>query len=108
MSVTSITNVNEFTEKVLSSDKPALVDFWAPWCGPCKMVGPEVEAIAQEYADKAVICKVNVDEQSQLASKYNVMSIPTMVIFKGGQEVQRIVGYRPRKELSAALDATMQ
>ncbi|EGO62434.1 thioredoxin [Acetonema longum] len=107
MGITSITNANEFTEKVLNSDRPALVDFWAPWCGPCKMVGPEVEAIAQEYADRAVICKVNIDEQAQLAGQYNVMSIPTLVIFKDGREVKRIVGYRPRKELGAALAETM-
>lgn len=107
MSILNIANENEFADKVLKADKPALVDFWAPWCGPCKMVAPEVEAIAQSYEGKAVIAKVNVDEQQKLASQYNVMGIPTVLVFKDGKEVNRIVGYRPRKDLSAAIDGAM-
>ncbi len=107
MSILNIANENEFNDKVLKADKPALVDFWAPWCGPCKMVAPEVEAVAQSYEGKAVIAKVNVDEQQRLASQYNVMGIPTVLVFKGGKEVNRIVGYRPRKDLSAAIDGAM-
>jgi len=104
MSVLTIGNENDFNDKILKADKPGLVDFWAPWCGPCKMVAPEVEAVAQEYADKAIVVKVNVDEQQQLASQYNVMSIPTLLLFKDGKEVERIVGYRPRKDLMTAID----
>ncbi|MDD4601325.1 Thioredoxin [bioreactor metagenome] len=107
MALVNIQNENEFNEKVLSASQAVLVDFWAPWCGPCKMVGPEVEALANDYADKAVVVKVNVDEQKSLASKYNVMSIPTLIVFKDGQEAKRIVGFRPKKELGAVLDSVM-
>jgi len=104
MGILIIDNENDFNENVLKSDKPVLVDFWAPWCGPCKMVAPELEAVDAEYNDKAVIVKVNVDEQQQLASKYNVMSIPTLLLLKDGQEVNRIVGYRPRKDIMDAIN----
>lgn len=104
MSVVQINDYSEFTSTVIDAAQPVLVDFWAPWCGPCKMVGPEVEAVAEAYAGKAHVAKVNVDEQQELASKYNVMSIPTMIIFKDGKEVERLVGYRPRKDLTAAID----
>lgn len=104
MSVLNIANENEFKEKISQKDKPVLVDFWASWCGPCKMVAPELEAVGQEYEGKAVIMKVNVDEQQQLASSYNVMGIPTLLLFKDGVEVERIVGYRPRKDLMDAID----
>jgi thioredoxin 1 len=104
MSVVNINNYDEFTSNVIDAAQPVLVDFWAPWCGPCKMVGPEVEAVAQSYEGKAAVAKVNVDEQQKLASEYNVMSIPTMIIFKDGKEVNRMVGYHPQKELNAALD----
>lgn len=107
MALLSISNESEFNDKVLGTDKPVLVDFWAPWCGPCKMVGPEVEALAGEYEGKAIVAKVNVDEQQQLASKYNVMSIPTMVVFKDGKEAKRIVGFRPKKELGSVLESVM-
>jgi thioredoxin 1 len=103
-SVVNINNYDEFTSNVIDAAQPVLVDFWAPWCGPCKMVGPEVEAVAQSYEGKAAVAKVNVDEQQKLASEYNVMSIPTMIIFKDGKEVNRMVGYHPQKELTAALD----
>jgi len=103
----SITNVTEFNEEVLKSDKPALVDFWAPWCGPCKMVAPEVEAIAKNFEGRAVVAKVNVDEQQDLASHYNVMSIPTLVVFKAGSEVGRITGYRPQKDIADILEKAL-
>jgi len=104
MSVLNIADENEFKEKISQKDKPVLVDFWASWCGPCKMVAPELEAVGQEYEGKAVVMKVNVDEQQQLASNYNVMGIPTLLLFKDGVEVERLVGYRPRKDLMDAID----
>ncbi|MEG6585852.1 thioredoxin [Dendrosporobacter sp. 1207_IL3150] len=107
MAVITINNEADFNEHILKSDKPALVDFWAPWCGPCKMVGPEVEAVAEMYEGKAIVAKINVDENQQLASEYNVMGVPTIVVLKNGKEVNRIVGYRPRKELGAALDGVL-
>lgn len=104
MSVLNINGASDFESHVLKSDKPVLVDFWAPWCGPCKMVAPELEAVASECGDKAVVVKINVDEQQQLASQYDVMSIPTLLIIKDGKEVNRLVGYRPRKDLMEAID----
>lgn len=106
MAVLNITNQAEFTEKVLNSPQPVLVDFWAPWCGPCKMVGPEVEAVAEAYDGKAVVAKVNVDEQPQIAGQYGVSGIPTMIVFKNGKEANRVVGFRPRKDIMAVLDVT--
>ncbi len=106
MSVINISSPAEFTQTI-AADKPVLVDFWASWCGPCKMVAPEIEAVAEEYEGKAVIAKVNIDEQAELASQYNVMSIPTILIFKAGQEVNRLVGYRPRKDFSVALEKNL-
>lgn len=106
MSVVNIANQTEFTS-IINADKPVLVDFWAAWCGPCKMVAPEVEAVAQAYDGKAVVAKVNIDEQGELAGQYNVMSIPTVLVFKNGQEAARLVGYRPRKEFCDALDKVL-
>ncbi|MDR3565156.1 MAG: thioredoxin [Negativicutes bacterium] len=104
MAVLTITSQAEFTEKVLNSPQPVLVDFWAPWCGPCKMVGPEVEAVAETCADRAVVAKVNVDEQPQIASQFGISGIPTMLVFKAGKEATRVVGYRPRQDIIAVLD----
>ncbi|WP_425060681.1 Thioredoxin 1 [Sporomusa carbonis] len=104
MSVLNINSVAEFNDTVLKSDKPVLVDFWAPWCGPCKMVGPEVEAVANNFEGRAVVAKVNVDEQQDLAGQYGVMSIPTLIVFKGGSEVSRITGFRPQKDIGNALE----
>jgi thioredoxin 1 len=104
MAVLNIASQAEFTEKVLNSPQPVLVDFWAPWCGPCKMVGPEVEAVAEAYVGKAVVAKVNVDEQPQIAGQFGVSGIPTMIVFKNGQEANRVVGFRPRKDIMAVLD----
>ena len=92
-----------FENVVLNSDKPVLVDFWATWCGPCKMIAPVVEEIAQEYEDKIVVAKIDVDEVPSVAAKYNVMSIPTIFVFENGKEVNRLVGFRPKAQIVAAL-----
>lgn len=92
-----------FENVVLNSDKPVLVDFWATWCGPCKMIAPVVEEIAQEYGDKIVVGKIDVDEVPVVAAKYNVMSIPTLIVFENGKEVNRLVGFRPKAQIVAAL-----
>ena len=102
MSVQTITKEN-FEESVLQSEKPVLVDFWAPWCGPCRMVSPIVDEIAAERDDIAV-GKVNVDEQPELAMQFGVMSIPTLLVFKGGEAAQKAVGARPKADLLALLD----
>lgn len=102
MSVLTITKEN-FNVQVLQSDKPVLVDFWAPWCGPCRMVSPLVDQIAEERDDVAV-GKVNVDEQPELAAQFGVMSIPTLLVFKEGKLAQKAVGARPKEDLLALLD----
>lgn len=107
MSIVNIANQADFADKVLKAAQPVLVDFWAPWCGPCKMVAPELEAVAADYDGKAVVAKVNVDEQPELAGQFKVMGIPTMVVFKNGAEVNRIVGFRPRRDIAAAIDGAV-
>ena len=97
MSAISVTNSN-FESEVLLSDKPVLVDFFAPWCGPCRMVSPLVDEIAVERDDIKVV-KVNIDEQPQIASQYSVMSIPTLVVIKGGQVTNKAVGARPKNAI---------
>ena len=102
MSVQTITREN-FDETVLQADKPVLLDFWAEWCGPCRMVSPIVDEIAEER-DDIVVGKVNVDEQGELAVRFGVMSIPTLLVFKGGELVQTSVGAQPKDDILALLD----
>ena len=101
MSVTNI-NKNNFQNEVLNSEKPVLLDFWAPWCGPCRMVSPIVDEIAAERGDIKV-GKVNVDEQPKLAAQFGVMSIPTLVVMKGGKVANQMVGARPKSQILAML-----
>ena len=95
-------NKNNFQEEVIRSDKPVLLDFWAPWCGPCRMVGPILDEIAQERSDIKV-AKVNVDEQPELASQFGVMSIPTLVVMKDGKITNQATGARPKPAILALL-----
>ncbi len=88
-----------FDSEVIKSELPVLVDFWAEWCGPCRMIGPIVESIAEEYKDKVKVMKLNVDEAQELAIKYGVMSIPTLMVFKKGQVVDQVVGAMDKEQL---------
>ena len=88
-----------FDEELAGADKPLIVDFWAPWCGPCRMVGPVVEEIADLHADKVIVAKMNVDDNPATASKFGIMSIPTIILFRDGQPAKKIVGARPKADL---------
>ncbi|MBI4734004.1 MAG: thioredoxin [Rubrobacteridae bacterium] len=92
-------NDAEFEAQVIKSDQPVIVDFWAPWCGPCRMVGPKLEELAQEKGDAIKVVKVNVDDNQQWAGKYGVMSIPTIMLFKNGEAAETIVGAVPKEEI---------
>ncbi len=98
------TNGESFN-KVINQDKPVLVDFWAPWCGPCKMLGPVLEEVEKEIGATAVVAKVNVDDEQDLAIKFGVSSIPTMVLFKNGQPVDRAVGFMSKEKIISFIKA---
>ncbi len=95
---------DNFEKEVLNSDIPVLVDFWATWCGPCRMLAPIIEEIAKEYDGKAKVGKVNVDEEEALAIKFGIASIPTVLVFRGGEITDKLVGYRPKEDIVALLD----
>ena len=103
MSELKITKAN-FDQEVMKSDLPVLLDFWAPWCGPCRMLGPIVEEIAEEYKGRAKVGKINVDEEDELAAAFRVSSIPTVVVMKGGKVVNASVWYRPKAQIEAMLN----
>ena len=105
-SVTEVTD-NNFRAEVLESDVPVLVDFWAPWCGPCRMVAPVVEEIAQERSGELKVVKLNTDENQNTAIQYNVMSIPTLILFKAGQPAKTVVGAYPKRKLVAELEPVL-
>jgi thioredoxin 1 len=105
-SVNEVTD-NNFQAEVIESDVPVLVDFWAPWCGPCRMVAPVVEEIAQERAGQLKVVKMNTDENQQTAMSYNIMSIPTLILFRNGQPAKTVIGAYPKRKLEAELEPAL-
>lgn len=99
---------SNFDQMVLQADTPVLVDFWAAWCGPCRMVAPVVEELAQEYEGRISFAKVDVDQSPKIASRYGIMSIPTLLLFKKGEPVSYVVGFRPKADLKQGLDAVLK
>jgi thioredoxin 1 len=96
-----------FQSEVLESDLPVLIDFWAPWCGPCRMLAPIIEELAADYDGRVVVGKVNTDENGDAPQRYGIMGIPTLIIFKDGEEVERLVGVRPKQAIVEKLDALL-
>jgi thioredoxin 1 len=103
--MTNVTHVDEktFQSEVLDSDRPVLVDFWAPWCGPCQMMAPVLDAVAEKMSAQLKIVKLNTDENMSTAQKYQIMAIPSLLVFKDGEVVERIMGFRPQEQLEAQL-----
>ena len=105
--VNQITSTEQFEQQVLNSANPVFVDFWAEWCGPCRIVGPVVEQLSAEYGDKVNFVKVNIDENNELAQKFNVFSIPTLAIFKDGQVVSQKVGAATKESFKTMIDSSL-
>ncbi len=106
MSPIHLTDTN-FKKEVLESDLPALVDFWAPWCGPCRMVAPIIDELAKEYRNKLRICKINVDENPRVATQYGVMSIPALIFFKNGKVIEQVAGALSKPELKRKIEENL-
>jgi thioredoxin 1 len=102
-----VVNDADFEQTVLQSKTPVLVDFWAPWCRPCIMVAPILDELAEEYAGRITIARLDVDQNARTAVKYGIMAIPNLIIFKDGKPASQIVGYRPKEELKRSLDAVL-
>ena len=105
-SVITLTD-DSFQQEVLSSTQPVLVDFWAPWCGPCRLIAPIVESLAADFADRVKVAKLNTDQFDRIATQYQIHAIPTLLIFKDGQVIDEIVGVLPQKELADKLNAVL-
>ncbi|MCX8059237.1 MAG: thioredoxin [Spirochaetes bacterium] len=101
-------NESNFENEVLKSDLPVLVDFWAPWCGPCKMISPFIDEIAKEYTGKLKVCKLNTDEGFEISSKYQIVSIPTLILFIGGKEIKRIIGAMPKNQIVKFIEENLK
>lgn len=100
-------NDQSFETEVLKATEPVLLDLWAPWCGPCRMVGPVIDKLAEQYKDKFKFCKMNVDDNQKTAAKYNVMSIPTLIFFKGGKAVDTVIGAQSESALKSKIDSML-
>lgn len=96
-------NSRNFIQEVINSEQAVLVDFWAPWCGPCRMLGPVIEELSEDMANEAKFFKINVDENPEIASKYAISSIPNVMIFKNGEVVENMVGFRPKQDFQSAI-----
>ncbi|MBF8377702.1 thioredoxin [Alicyclobacillus mali] len=106
MATMTLTDAN--FQEAIQADKPVLVDFWAAWCGPCRMMAPVLEEFAESHADKVTVAKLNVDENPEITSQFGIMSIPTLILFKGGQPVKQLIGYQPKEQLEAQLADVLQ